>query len=140
MITYQEKPLLFEDFNNGVTDAIVIPVNCFGVMGAGVALEAKKRYPNCEPLYKLALPFLYFNYFYSDKNDDFYFAATKDHWRSNLETIEKIVSQMAFKIRDETVGVPALGCGLGGLDWNDVKSLYEKHLTDSPVHFICYLP
>lgn len=149
MITYSTGNL-FSDFDNGVTNAIVIPVNCVGVMGKGVALEAKNRIEGCEMEYNWlnsSSKFEAGNLYILGGRSEIWFVTTKDHYRnpSKIEWVESIVKKLS-KIENAAnlgffnVGVPALGCGLGGLLWNDVKALYEKYLTESPINFICYLP
>lgn len=148
MITYVKEPLLFADYEKGITKAIVIPVNCVGVMGAGVAKEAKKRWPTlaaqwykeyedgicCHELKKEPGK----TYEYGTK----IFATTKNDWRnpSEMKWVKSILSALTMWPDNYVIGVPALGCGLGGLPWNDVKALYEKYLAESPINFICYEP
>lgn len=148
MITYSTGNL-FADFENGVTSAIAIPINCEGVMGKGVALEAKTRWPKLaaqwdkrckEGVDGLSVKTLPGEVcFYGS----IIFATTKDHYQnpSQIEWVESICKLLVKHCApDEVVGLPAIGCGLGGLAWNDVKALYEKYLAESPIHFICYLP
>lgn len=145
MITYVKEPRLFEDFEKGITNAIVIPVNCVGVMEKGVALEAKKRWLKLANDWKLfcqtqkVTPGMVHRFSLCPQ----LFVPTKKHWKnsSEIENIEQACLNMQ-KLTENlvSIGVPALGCGLGGLQWNDVKALYEKYLTDSPIHFICYEP
>ena len=123
-------------------DAIMNPVNCVGVMGGGLA----KRFKDCFPGNFLAYvscckegglrpgrsfifetgtpepPRIIINF------------PTKDHWRnkSRLEFIEHGLKDLVSRIGDYDIGnlgLPALGCGLGGLDWRDVKPVILDHLT-----------
>lgn len=122
-------------------DAIVNTVNCVGVMGKGIALQFKKKWPDNFKAYALAC-----------KNEEvkvgqmftFELGAlatprfivnfpTKDHWKSasRIEDIESglqsLVEHIArFDIR--SIAIPPLGCGLGGLLWSDVKPLIVKYL------------
>lgn len=64
--------------------------------------------------------------------------ATKRHWRqpSKFEWIE--VGLKKFRLEYERLGIteisfPRLGCGNGGLDWNDVRPLMERYLGDLPI-------
>lgn len=112
-------------------DGYVNPVNCVGVSGAGLALEFKRRFPQAVKEYER-----------SCKHGGVQPGAvkvckgaprvicfpTKRHWRdaSRLEDIERglldLVDAASF-YGIKTIGVPALGCGLGGLRWDDVKPL-----------------
>lgn len=122
-------------------EALVNTVNCVGVMGKGVALECKKRFPEIFPPYRHVcknnnlkvgqmLPFRL-------KTNTFpYYIInfpTKKHWKNNskIEYIESgLDSFMNLLIRWDikSVAVPPLGCGNGGLEWNKVKQLIQsKH-------------
>ena len=122
-------------------DAIVNTVNCVGVMGKGIALQFKKKWPGNFKAYAsackskevklgqmftfelgaLATPRFIINF------------PTKDHWKSasKIEDVESglqsLVEHIArFDIR--SIAIPPLGCGLGGLAWNEVKPLIVKYL------------
>lgn len=125
-------------------DIRINTVNCVGVMGIGVALEFKKRFPKIFKAYKREC---------KDKNikpgklhiwsDCYWFKGitiinfpTKIHWRnpSKYRYIESGLIQLAkfLKGRGKNVKVtlPALGCGHGGLSWSKVRLLIEKHLGE----------
>lgn len=111
---------------------IVIPVNCVGVMGAGLALEFKQRYPAVFADYKkacesgklhlgnpvmlatmLPLPQIFVMF------------PTKDHWKdkSDVSTIAFGMGALTadmLKSKPKSVAIPAVGCGLGGLSWEQV--------------------
>jgi O-acetyl-ADP-ribose deacetylase (regulator of RNase III) len=58
---------------------------------------------------------------------------TKNHWRdaSYLTDIRSGLESLAFEIdllKISSIAIPALGCGLGGLDWLDVRELIQKEL------------
>lgn len=58
---------------------------------------------------------------------------TKRHWRgkSRIEDIEAGLVDLARVIRDKgirSIAIPPLGCGLGGLAWNDVRPRIERAL------------
>jgi O-acetyl-ADP-ribose deacetylase (regulator of RNase III) len=62
---------------------------------------------------------------------------TKDHWRgkSHIEFIQdglrdliRVIKQLKIK----SIAVPPLGCGNGGLEWEDVKSLIEETFAELP--------
>lgn len=115
-------------------DAIVNTVNCVGVMGKGLALEFKRRYPGNFEAYRAACqagqvrPGRVFVYRASGIGMPRFIInfPTKTHWRgrSRLEWIDDGLADLSRVIREEgirSIAVPALGCDLGGLDWQDVR-------------------
>lgn len=130
-------------------EALVNTVNTAGVMGKGLALQFKKAFPaNCKAYQAackrgavqigemfvfeaggIVLPRYIINF------------PTKKHWRSasKLEYIELGLSDLVRVIRDrkiQSVAIPPLGAGLGGLDWTKVRPLIEsglRELTDVEV-------
>lgn len=128
----------------------VIPVNCVGVMGAGLAKQAADKWPWIVAPYK---DMCHGRYRYqkcfepgdvaieSDGNDTICLFATKQHWRSasDLDWIERGLKRLvAHSFPSSIFNVPKLGCGLGGLDWADVKPLMVKYLTNAPGAFNIY--
>lgn len=113
-------------------DAIVNAVNCVGVMGAGLAKAFKDRYPHMNEQYevkcKLGLlkPGMLDVYIVDSSPKYIINFPTKNDWRSPslMEYIYDGVSALHYEVwrwNIKSVAIPALGCGLGGLDWKDVK-------------------
>ncbi|PEZ55075.1 MULTISPECIES: type II toxin-antitoxin system antitoxin DNA ADP-ribosyl glycohydrolase DarG [Bacillus cereus group] len=138
MIIY-EKGDLFKYLNQ--VEAIINTVNCVGVMGKGIALEFKKRYPENFHIYKnkcfskeltIGKSFIY-EIPYNEKTKFIINFPTKLHWRnpSKIEYIEKGLDNLIKLIAEydiKSIAMPALGCGNGNLDWGIVKPLIEKKL------------
>ena len=70
---------------------------------------------------------------------------TKAHWRSRtrishiaagLDDLRRTIEEQGI----ESIAVPALGCGNGGLDWADVGPLIRDRLSDLDVHVYLYPP
>jgi len=139
------------------TEAIVNTVNCVGVMGKGVALEFKRRWPANFKAYKQLCDdkklapgtvFVFDNSdFLSESKHRFLLNfPTKKHWRarSKIEYVEDGLKDLVSKIREygiTSVALPPLGCGNGGLDWEDVRPLIEENLAElSDVHFVVFAP
>ena len=114
-------------------DALVNPVNCVGVMGRGLALQFKRAFPTNFLAYKTAcdsgnlLPGRVF-VFQTGWAVPRYIVnfPTKRHWRdrSRMEDIEAGLTSLANEIMRRpirSVAIPPLGCGLGGLSWDEVK-------------------
>jgi O-acetyl-ADP-ribose deacetylase (regulator of RNase III) len=136
MITYHTGDLFDTD-----VDALVNTVNTVGVMGKGLALQFKRRFPDnfrqyadaCQrgevelgrmfvvSVIELSTPRYIINF------------PTKSHWRSRshldaieagLEDLKRVVNALGLT----SIAVPALGAGNGGLKWADVKQVIENHL------------
>lgn len=125
------------------TDALVNPVNCVGVMGKGLALEFKKRFPKNFDAYKkacesnLLVPGTMLVYETGVDTSPRYVInfPTKLHWKnpSRLVYVESGLVSLRDEIRRlclRSIALPALGCGLGGLDWELVKPSIEIILDD----------
>lgn len=114
-------------------DAIVIPTNCLGVHGAGLALAAKERWPTSCANYTrqckdgLIAP----GSLWAETTAvggaplRVLFVATKDHWKhpSRMEwVIDGInaIVEWATLERPKVLAVAAIGCGHGQLAWGDV--------------------
>lgn len=131
-------------------DAIVIPVNCVGVMGAGLARQCRERFRAVEEQYR------------EDCRNGFiergkvreymtgrswpkklYLAATKVHWKypSKIEWVRDCLQSLAWESHrqgDISVAVPMLGCGLGQLKWEQVQPLVEKILGPEKTIFYIF--
>jgi O-acetyl-ADP-ribose deacetylase (regulator of RNase III) len=112
-------------------EALVNPVNTVGVMGKGLALAFKKKFPDNFAAYRDAAlaPGTMFVFDRSPRTPRWIINfPTKRHWRdpSRIEDIRSGLVDFVAQLvaRDiESVAVPALGCGLGGLAWTDVRPL-----------------
>lgn len=137
MLIYYRTSLL-----ESTAQTVVNTVNCVGVMGKGIAHAFKLRYPEMFAAYKkicedkLLEPGKLWLWRASDQWVLNF--PTKKHWRnpSRLEWIE--VGLRKFVVEYEKRGIveisfPRLGCGNGGLDWNDVKPLMESYLSKLPI-------
>jgi O-acetyl-ADP-ribose deacetylase (regulator of RNase III) len=149
MIEFVEGDL----FESGC-EALVNPVNCIGVMGKGLALQFKQRYPRYFTNYKwqcdkgLFYPGRVFLYTLMRNSNPLFVisVATKDHWRnpSKLEWVEnglKDLCEVLVLRNVKSVAVPALGAGLGGLPWMNVKPLMAAVFSKHPdILFKVYEP
>ena len=136
------------DIFSSPAQVIVNTVNTVGVMGKGVALSFKKRYPDMFQHYKsicekrlLTIGKLMLYY-----EPDYWVLLfpTKENWRnpSKLEYIEKGLMKFVNTYAEKSItsiAFPRLGCGNGGLDWEDVRPLMEKYLNPLPIDVYVYL-
>ena len=138
MITFKHGDL-FDDR----AQALVNPVNCAGAMGKGLALEFKKRFPDNFKEYRQACHhgklqpgrMFVFNTYRPHAHRYIINFPTKRHWRdgSRIEDIESGTAALAQEVRDrriESVAIPALGAGLGGLPWKKVRAVIEEGMRD----------
>lgn len=127
------------DFWQSSAQVLVNPVNCVGVMGAGIAKEFNEKYPAYSEDYRIACSSgamkLGHLHRYRLFNDGRWIVSfpTKRHWResSRIEWIDSGLRELLYMAEEKgfvSIAVPALGCGNGGLDWRDVQPLIEKHL------------
>ena len=133
MIIYLKGDLLDCD-----AEVLVNAVNTVGVMGKGIALRFKERFPDNLKAYQLACRDhkvkvgKVFNTMtgYDHNPKCIVNFPTKEHWRdpSQLQWIVDGVSDLIeFVVRNniKSIAIPALGCGLGGLKWDQVKQVIE---------------
>ncbi|BBO66307.1 hypothetical protein DSCA_02370 [Desulfosarcina alkanivorans] len=134
-------------------DIRINTVNCVGVMGAGVALAFKNRYPEMFKKYAKACkagevrpgkPHVWEKSEF-DEVVTVVNLPTKDHWRqpSEYEYVEKglrWLREFVEKHGEVRVALPALGCGHGGLDWLRVQKMIEAALGDLAAEIIVFEP
>ena len=111
-------------------ELLLCPVNCVGVMGKGLALSFKQKFPTLFYQYKQLcdknLVRIGYVNIVSDSDKFIGLFPTKAHWKnpSQLSFIKSGLDDLRLKIDDfESIAIPALGCGLGQLNWQDVKPL-----------------
>lgn len=136
------------------SEAIINTVNCVGVMGRGIAFQFKQLFPDNFKVYKKAcdkgevqLGKMFVFPLDSLFNPKYIINfPTKKHWKekSNLKDIELGLIALKDTIKKyniKSIAIPPLGCGLGGLKWNDVKPLIHKTFSDMKnIYFIIYEP
>ena len=138
------------DLFESKAQTLVNTVNCVGVMGKGIALEFKKRFPRMFEDYvarcerrevKLGRPYLYktlvlpwvLNF------------PTKDHWRS-VAKLESIVQGLEYLLKNykdwgiSSLAVPPLGCGEGQLEWRVVGPTLYRYLKRMGIPVTLYAP
>ncbi len=123
-------------------EALVNTVNTVGIMGKGIALQFKRAYPAMFKDYASAakrgdLTIGRMHVWHTDQLDGprvIINFPTKRHWRggSKLTDIEAGLNDLVNVIRQEkieSIAIPPLGCGHGGLDWTDVEPLIRAKLA-----------
>ena len=136
------------DIFKSPAQVIVNTVNTVGVMGKGIALEFKKRYPEMFQAYrdicdrrKLKTGSLMLYY---EPDHWVLLFPTKENWRnpSRMEYIEAGLAKFCRTYAEKgitSVAFPKLGCGNGELNWSEVQPVMEKYLKDLPIDIYIYL-
>ena len=147
MIQYTQGNLLASE-----AEAVVNTVNTVGVMGKGIALMFKEAFKANFLAYqeacrrgevqvgrmfvteRLGRPRWIINF------------PTKKHWRhpsqlswviEGLEDLRRVIEERQIR----SIALPPLGCGNGGLRWNDVRREIERALGNLPeVDVLVYAP
>ncbi len=127
------------------SEAIVNTVNCVGVMGKGIALQFKQRWPKNFRDYEAAAkrqeikPGKMFIHDLGEWAKPRFIInfPTKVHWRgdSKLEYIEDGLRDLVKQVKRlgiKSISLPPLGCGNGGLDWDEVRELVFAAFKDQP--------
>lgn len=138
MIRFTQGNLLDAD-----VEAVVNTVNTVGVMGKGIALMFKERFPENYKAYERACKRkdVELGKMYITESPELNGPRwiinfpTKAHWRfpSRMEWIEGGLIDLRRVIvekRIRSIAIPPLGAGNGGLDWPEVRSLIEAGLRD----------
>lgn len=134
-------------------DALVNTVNTVGVMGKGIALQFKNKYPYNYKVYRDACKkgtFKTGEVLVVQEADllgqkfivNF---PTKAHWKgaSKYEYIASGLKALKQAMKDyniASIAIPPLGCGNGGLEWNKVKNMIEEELKDVEAEIFLYGP
>lgn len=141
------------DLLSADVDAIVNTVNTVGVMGKGIALQFKKRFPGNFKAYSAACKASEVKL-----GEMFVFDAgqlvtprwvinfpTKQHWKSRsrlkdidagLDDLVRVIGELGIR----SIALPPLGCGLGGLNWLEVRPLIERKLAGVTADIVVYPP
>jgi O-acetyl-ADP-ribose deacetylase (regulator of RNase III) len=147
---------------------LTVSVNIQGVMGKGLASRAKYQFPDVYVRYQdvcrsksilMGKPYLYkressLDYDLADEPNSlknansqtwFLLFATKRHWwdMADFEGIARGLRWIRENYQKENIkglAIPALGCGLGRLEWKDIGPLICHHLSDLTIPVQVYLP
>jgi O-acetyl-ADP-ribose deacetylase (regulator of RNase III)/uncharacterized protein YwgA len=129
---------------------LVNTVNCVGIMGKGIALEFKNRFPDMFKDYiqrcerhevQLGQPYLYKPLF----GQQIVNFPTKEHWKSisKLRDIERGLDYLLEHYKQwgiTSIAIPPLGCGNGQLEWRAVGPLIYRYATRMDIPVEIYAP
>lgn len=120
-------------------EALVNTVNCVGVMGKGIAYQFKRAYPEMHKDYvrrcKAGSVQMGHVSSFRERGKLVINFPTKSHWRSSskLDDIDAGLKALRTFIESagiKSIAIPPLGCGNGGLAWDDVRALIERELGE----------
>ena len=142
--------VLVGDMFHSDAQTLVNTVNCVGVMGKGVALQFKKRFPEMHADYvercRLRRVRLGYPYLYRSLTPPWVLNfPTKDHWRS-VTKLQDIVDGLEYLEQHylewgiASLAVPPLGCGEGQLEWRVVGPTLYEHLRHLELPVELYAP
>ncbi|MEO6390410.1 MAG: macro domain-containing protein [Pyrinomonadaceae bacterium] len=142
--------VLIADILKSDSQTLINTVNCVGIMGKGIALEFKNRYPEMFDDYvrrcarhevKPGVPYIYRGLF-PPYIINF---PTKDHWKSvsRLADIERGLQILLEKYREwevTSLAIPPLGCGNGQLEWKQVGPMIYHYAKQMDIPVEMYAP
>ena len=143
MLSYVHGDILESD-----AYCLVNTVNCEGYMGKGIAYQFKLKFPDNNQSYikacrsgQLTVGKLHYSY---EKDKMIINFPTKIEWRANskIEYIEAGLDELRYlieKLKIKSIAIPPLGCGNGGLNWDEIRPLIQQKLdtiknTDIFIH------
>lgn len=133
MITFTTGNIFESEAN-----CLVNTVNCEGYMGKGIAYQFKLRYPENNKDYIRACKSgeLHIGSLHSYSEDGKLIVnfPTKDKWRekSKMSFVQIGLDLLLLLIKEKeikSIALPPLGCGNGGLIWDEVKQLIEEKMS-----------
>jgi len=135
---------LIQYIQDGNLDVIVHGCNCFHIMGGGIAKQIKNKFPEVfvadqetpfgdinklglchyiqitNPSFIIVNAYTQYHYGTQQVNVDYY-------------AIRKCMQSIKINMHGLKIGMPKIGCGLAGGDWNIVSKIIETELTGEDV-------
>ena len=133
----------------GIFDVIVHGCNCFNTMGSGIALEVKNRIPGAYQAdlrsikgYKLKLG-CYTSY--HDSRSKFTVVNAYTQYTHDARTkpcdydaIRKVFTKLNSDFKNSVVGIPKIGAGLAGGDWERIEAIINEVTPDLSIILVEY--
>ena len=152
---------LIELAKSGEFDAIIHGCNCFSNMGAGIAKQIKSSFKDIDKVDINAVPGNISYKYYFDSDCIVYNAYTqiypgkpnnkklkwfsqknkifKDNEEARYEYMRQAFSKIAETSHNLYIGLPLIGCGLAGLNWDKVKSIIQEEFRESKIIIVKYI-
>lgn len=128
-------------------DVIVHGRNCFCTMGAGIALQIKYKFPEA---HMVDIQTQYGNkdklgtitYTKNTKpiivNAYTQYKYTRDDVDADYNAIRTCMKEIKNKFNGKKIGMPLIGAGLAGGDWNKISKIIEEELSGEDVTIVKY--
>ena len=139
MILQYKKGDLLEAMRCGEVDHIIHGCNSLGVMGSGIAKQIREEYPDCFELYKNSeLVLGRFSHFLNDEASIFNLITQANfHPRTirhvDYEALATGLNKINKQWAGSHFGLPKIGAGLGGGDWNVIEAIIKSEMKDCKV-------
>lgn len=140
----------------GKFDVIAHGCNCFCRMKRGIAVEMTSEF-GCDKFSfevedmvgeyrKLGNIQHNLHSEYKTKNNEFLYVVncyTQYHWDSvskplDYEALTLCMRKINHIFKEKHIGLPQIGCGLAGGDWNRVEEIIKQELKDCKVTIVIY--
>jgi len=142
--------ILVGDILKSKAQALVNTVNCVGIMGKGIALEFKDRFPEMFKDYvqrcernevRIGKPYI-FKSLFGKQIINF---PVKEHWKSvsKLSDIKKGLDYLLAHYKQwgiTSIAIPPLGCGNGQLEWKVVGPLIYEYANKMDIYVEMFAP
>ena len=137
-LSYKVRSLI-EAFKDGEVNVIAHQANCFNKMGSGIAPQIAKAFPKAKEAddntvkgdhrklgsvsrANVSEGYIYnlYGQYYPGKNTDY--AALR-------QALRHMASQLYLLKGSAKIGLPKIGCGIGGGDWEIVSDIIKEELS-----------
>lgn len=133
-----KKGCLIKAFKDKEVDLIIHQCNCFKTWGAGIAKQLKKDFPNAyiADLNSTLTPSQRLGNFTTDGT--IYNAYGQYNYGRGHKTIYELLEKSLILIESNipdniVVGIPKIGCGLAGGDWEVVSKIINRVFRNNPI-------
>lgn len=142
--------------HNAMFDVIIHGCNCFHTMGAGIAKQIRKTFPEayradlqtiCGVRYKLGKYSSATVRLFNDKYLTIVNAYTQYYFKQNKSKPRKLVDYNAIRtcmkaikkdFSGKKIGIPKIGAGLAGGDWKIISKIIDEELQGEDVTLVEY--
>ena len=150
MVTYKEiKGDLIDLAKKGTFDVIAHGCNCFTVMGAGIAAQIRDHFPiavKIDAQYQSSMtPYNMLGTISATQvvnSDNFTIVNCYTQYYPGRDldytALMMCLKKLNYLYKGKTIGLPQIGCGIGGGDWSIVKDLIQTYLKDVNVTVVIY--